>query len=171
MLHHRWPKIAALPVTALLSKVQTVVSPKLRGFEPVRAEANAFRVHHLGHSVTASCVTRTYRRIRSAAPVRTLSDSIRSVASMECSQHPPAHTYTHLDPISRRWWPKFGAPPVTELRPPVVQHTRTDAIRSVASVRTPSVFCLRRPPLGRAAPAPVRGKEGGPREEYRACTR
>ena len=74
MLHHRWPKIGELPVTELLPKVQTAVSPTLRGCEPVRAETNAFRVHHLGHSVTASCVTRTYRRIRSAASVRTPSD-------------------------------------------------------------------------------------------------
>ena len=30
-------------------------SPTARGFEPLRAEPNGFRVHHLNHSVTLSC--------------------------------------------------------------------------------------------------------------------
>ena len=80
----------------------------------------------------------------SGQPLRCERSRIRSDQSLQWNvlnthPHTHTHTHTHLDPISRRWWPKFGAPPVTELRPPVVQHTRTDAIRSVASVRTPDI--------------------------------
>ena len=35
------------------------VNATARGFEPLRAEPNGFRVHHLNHSVTLSCLRMT----------------------------------------------------------------------------------------------------------------